>query len=511
MGRVLLRKRLLLFLFLLLYITNIDEDNFLKECEKGLCVRVYEGGTNNNYNSNNYNDNNYNNYINNNYNDNNYNDNNYNSNNYNDNNYNSNNYNNNYNSKIYYAFLLVQYVKEMKVHVINLLLRGANISPIFVSSKVIYGLYNDRNYSKISNFCYTKNLQKNGIVKLSNLFVPNTKFLILDKTDDEIYNYAQNRKGKHCADLEKEALFMHSFNDVSPEYLKTSYFVYEKDINNKLTEKNLNFILLNCGKKYKNAFKIEFRNNMNFLKDQFSCEDQEIYMLLMVILSFLFLVYYRKREVLRRGNNALIESVHCAILFFFFSNILYFVHIISYAFNGSGFSVLKVLSQIYESIFDCFVISILCYILNRRNNKAKSVDTYRTSLIYAVLKFLYTLSEIQNHQNLNLYSSMHSVIALPFVLHRIFIAVLIYNNSKNLLKEKKNMDEKLFIIFDTLLYNSWILSIPVLYFFMKNFSVHFTHLFIHFVNLSILIYLVYNISGKKYEQLESKYPYIDLQ
>ncbi|SBT75063.1 serpentine receptor, putative [Plasmodium malariae] len=503
MGRVLLRKRLLLFLFLLLYITNIDEDNFLKECEKGLCVRVYEGGTNNNYNTNNYNDNNYN--------DNNYKDNNYNSNNYNSNNYNSNNYNNNYNSKIYYAFLLVQYVKEMKVHVINLLLRGANISPIFVSSKVIYGLYNDRNYSKISNFCYTKNLQKNGIVKLSNLFVPNTKFLILDKTDDEIYNYAQNRKGKHCADLEKEALFMHSFNDVSPEYFKTSYFVYEKDINNKLTEKNLNFILLNCGKKYKNAFKIEFRNNMNFLKDQFSCEDQEIYMLLMVILSVLFLVYYRKREVLRRGNNALIESVHCAILFFFFSNILYLVHIISYAFNGSGFSVLKVLSQIYESIFDCFVISILCYILNRRNNKAKSDDTYRASLIYAVLKFLYTLSEIQNHQNLNLYSSMHSVIALPFVLHRIFIAVLIYNNSKNLLKEKKNMDEKLFIIFDTLLYNSWILSIPVLYFFMKNFSVHFTHLFIHFVNLSILIYLVYNISGKKYEELESKHPYIDLQ
>ncbi|CRG99015.1 serpentine receptor, putative [Plasmodium relictum] len=461
-SKIFYKKRIIFFLFLLLFLTNLDEKFTLEETEQ---IRLVRDAS----------------------------------------------YVMQYKNNFFLSVLF--YVKRIEICLYNFLLKRLNLNHFFVSSKVIYGLYDDENYSKFSNFCYSKGTS-NGTLILSNLFIPNSKLLILNKTDNEIYYYGNNKKGKKCQDLEKEALFIHPFNDVPPEFLTSSYFIYEKDIDQELTEKNLNFILLNCGNKIKNAFKIEFRNNINFLRNHFSCEEQgliEIYMLLMVILIVLSLIYFRKREKLTEINSSLKESIHCASLFFFFSNLFYFVHLISYAFNGTGFSILKVLSQIYESIFDCFIITIIYYILNRNNDRNKKFEeTFRLSFIYSLLKFIYILFEIQNHQDLNLYSTLHSIIAFPFVVNRIIIAILIYKSGNKLLKEKTNMNENFFILFDTILYNLWILSIPVHYFFMKNFSMHFTHLFIHFINLFILIYLVYNLSQKKYEILDSKHPYLDL-
>ncbi|SCA48734.1 serpentine receptor, putative [Plasmodium ovale] len=414
------------------------------------------------------------------------------------------------------VFQSIEYVDQTKSRrVIHMLMSTLNLKPIFVSSKVVYGLYDNKNYSKFSKFCYSKNRKKKGVVILSNMFIPNSKFLVLDKTDNEIYDYANNKKGKMCEDLEKEALFIHSFDDISSKSLKKPYFVYEKDIDISLTEKQLNFIILSCNNKIKNAFKIEFRNGSGFINDHFSCEEQgliEIYALLMVILGVLSVVYFQKRKELSGSKSELTESVHCAILFFLSSNILYLIHLISYAFNGYGFSIFKVLSQIYEAIYDCFVITILFYILNSKNNKEKrNQDTFRTALLYGVLKFFYVLYEIENNQELNLYSALHSVVALPFVVHRVVIAVLVYRNCKKLLKEKKNLEEKTTVLFDSFLYTVWILSIPVHYFFMGNVSLHFTHLFVHFCNLYILIYLVYNISERKYEALQSTHPYIEIK
>ncbi|CRG94532.1 serpentine receptor, putative [Plasmodium gallinaceum] len=458
--RILKKKRLITFLFLFLYFTNLEEKFIKKEVEKIPFVSIFP-------------------------------------------------YTKKYKNNFFLSVLL--YVKKMRVEFHNSLLKRINLNNFFVSSKVIYGLYDDENISKFSNFCYSKSSKK-GILILSNLFIPNSKLLILDKTDDEIYNYAKNKKGKKCEDLEKEALFTHSFKDIPSEFLNSSYFIYETNIDQELTEKYLNFILINCGNKIKNAFKIEFRNNINFLKNHFSCEEQgliEIHMLLTVILIVLSLVYFRKREKLTQINSTLGESINCAFLFFFFSNLFYSIHLISYASNGSGFSILKVLSQIYESIFDCFIITIIFYMYNKNNNK-KFEETFKLSFTYSILKFIYILFEIQNHQDLNLYSTLHSAIGFPFIVNRIIVAILIYINGNKLLKEKKDLNEKFFILFDTLLYNIWILSIPVHYFFMKNSSLHFTHLFIHFVNLFILIYLVYNLSQKKYEILDSKHPYLDL-
>ncbi|SOV21190.1 serpentine receptor,putative [Plasmodium sp. DRC-Itaito] len=405
-------------------------------------------------------------------------------------------YNKYYILSVLYKFgVILKEIYENKIFI-----KKESCNNFMVSSKVIYGLYNDMNYSKYSNFCFSKN-SNNGVVILSNLYIPNTKFLILDKSDDEIYNYAHNKNGKTCEDLEKIALFVHPLNDIPPELMNNTYFVYQKDIEKSITHKNLNFILLNCGKKIKNAFKIEFKNNMNFLKNHFSCEDQglfEIHMLLIVLLFVLSLVYYRKRKNLSNTNNVLKEAIHCSYLFFLLSNILYFIHLISYAFNGCGFSILKVLSQIYEAIFDCFILVIIYYIFHN-DIKNKKEETIRVAFTYSILKFIYILFEIQNNQDLNLYSTLHSI-----------VAVLNYDNSKKLLKEKTQMDEKFYVLFDTFFYNLWILSIPVQYFLMKSFSLHFTHLFVHFFNLYILIYLVYNLSEEKFSVLESKHPYLDL-
>ncbi|CAX63938.1 serpentine receptor [Plasmodium falciparum NF54] len=415
-------------------------------------------------------------------------------------------------NKYYILSLLYKFGGILKeIYDKKIFVKNKSCNNFMVSSKVIYGLYNDMNYSKYSNFCFSKNAN-NGVVILSNLYVPNTKFLILDKSDDEIYNYGKNKNGKTCEDLEKIALFVHPLNDIPPELMNKTYFVYQKDIEKSLTDKKLNFILLNCGNKIKNAFKIEFKNNMNFLKNHFSCEEQglfEIHMLLIVLLFVLSLVYYRKRKNLNNTNNVLKEAIHCSYLFFLLSNILYFIHLISYAFNGSGFSILKVLSQIYEAIFDCFILVIIYYIFNNDMQKKKE-ETIRVAFTYSILKFIYILFEIQNNQELDLYSTLHSIVALPFVVYRIIVAVLNYDNSKKLLKEKTQVDEKFYVLFDTFFYNLWILSIPVQYFLMKSFSLHFTHLFVHFFNLYILIYLVYNLSEEKFEVLESKHPYLDL-
>ncbi|SPJ08851.1 serpentine receptor,putative [Plasmodium sp. DRC-Itaito] len=365
-------------------------------------------------------------------------------------------YNKYYTLSVLYKFgEILKEIYDNKIFVKNI-----SCNNFMVSSKVIYGLYNDMSYSKYSNFCFSKNAN-NGVVILSNLYVPNTKFLILDKSDNEIYNYGKNKNGKACEDLEKIALFVHPLNDIPPELMNKTYFVYQKDIEKSITGKNLNFILLNCGNKIKNAFKIEFKNNMNFMKNHFSCEEQglfEIHMLLIVLLFVLSLVYYRKRKNLSNTNKVLKEAIHCSYLFFLLSNILYFIHLISYAFNGSGFSILK----------------------------------------------------IQNNQELDLYSTLHSIVALPFVVYRIIVAVLNYDNSKKLLKEKTQVEEKFYVLFDTFFYNLWILSIPVQYFLMTSFSLHFTHLFVHFFNLYILIYLVYKLSEEKFTILESKHPYLDL-
>ncbi|SBT33104.1 serpentine receptor, putative (SR12) [Plasmodium ovale wallikeri] len=390
----------------------------------------------------------------------------------------------------------IEYADQTKSRrVFHMLMSTFNLKPIFVSSKVVYGLYDNTNYVNFSKFCYIKDRKKKGVVILSNMFIPNSKFLALDKTDNEIYDYANNKKGKMCEDLEKEALFIHSFDDMSSKSLNKPYFVYEKDIDISLTEKQLNFIILSCNNKIKNAFKIEFRNGSGFMNDHFSCEEQgliEIYALLMVILAVLSQVYFQKRKELSDSKSELTESVHCAILFFLSSNILYLIHLIAYAFNGSGFSIFKVLSQIYEAICDCFVITILFYILSSKNNKEKrNQDTFRTALLYGVLKFFYVLYEIENNQELNLYYALHSVVALPFVVHRVVIAVLVHRNCKKLLKEKKKLEEKATVLFDSFL--------------------HFTHLFVHFCNLYILIYLVYNISERKYEALQSTHPYIEIK
>lgn len=389
-----------------------------------------------------------------------------------------------------------------------------NFPRLYVSSKVIYGLYNDKHYSMFSNFCYTPSTN-DGVLILHNEFIPDSKLLLLDKTNDEIYSYAYNKNGKECQALEVEALMKQPVNELQNEAFNASYIIYEKNIDKTLFEKNLSFILLHCNNNIKNAFKVEFRNNINFLKNHFSCEEQgliEIYMLLMVILIVLLLTYRRQKEKLLHINSALRESINCATIFFFLSNLFYFIHIWVYAFNGMGYSILKVLSQIYESIFDCFMLSIICYILNNNSNKQKKYEeTFHISIVYSILKFTYTLFEIQHVQNLNLYISLFSFIAFPFIVSRVAIAVIIHNNATKLLKEKKNLSEKFFIILGYLAYNSWILSVPFLYIFLRSSSVHLTHLYTHFSNLLILIYLVYNVSQKKYEIMESKNPYLDLK
>ncbi|CDU16832.1 serpentine receptor, putative [Plasmodium yoelii] len=419
-----------------------------------------------------------------------------------------------YNEKGKYMYLILFWLVEY-INGSNKILERKPFS-FFVSSKVVYGLYNNKNYSKFSDFCFIKkNNEKKGSVILSSAYSPTTKLLILDKTDDEIYNYTENKNGKKCEDLEKEALFVYRFSDMPQEYINKNYIFYNKDIDNQLENKLLNFIILHCDTKFKNAFKIEFVNNDNFLRNHFSCEEQgliEISMLLFVILSVLSLIYFRKRNMLSKENGTLKESVHSGALFFYFSNIFYLIHIYAYALNGAGFSVLKVLSQIYESIFDCIILTILFYLINSIHNKKKrKEDTIKTGFIYSMLKFFYILFEIQNHQTLNAYSSLHSVVAFPFVSHRVVISVLIYNNCRKLLKEKTNIADKTNALLDASIYIAWILSIPFIYFFLWNASVHFTHLFIHFSNLSILICLVYKISEKKYNSLESNHPYIDME
>lgn len=178
-----------------------------------------------------------------------------------------------YNEKDNYRYLIlswpVGYIKGS-----NKIVERKSFS-FFVSSKVVYGLYNNKNYSKFSDFCFIKkNNEKKGSVILSNPYSPTTKLLILDKTDNEIYNYTENKNGKKCEDLEKEALFVYRFSDIPPEYINKNYVFYNKDIDNKLENKLLNFIILHCDAKFKNAFKIEFVNNDNFLRNHFSCEDQ---------------------------------------------------------------------------------------------------------------------------------------------------------------------------------------------------------------------------------------------
>ncbi|SBS81328.1 hypothetical protein POVCU2_0009780 [Plasmodium ovale curtisi] len=263
------------------------------------------------------------------------------------------------------VFQSIEYVDQTKSRrVIHMLMSTLNLKPIFVSSKVVYGLYDNKNYSKFSKFCYSKNRKKKGVVILSNMFIPNSKFLVLDKTDNEIYDYANNKKGKMCEDLEKEALFIHSFDDISSKSLKKPYFVYEKDIDISLTEKQLNFIILSCNNKIKNAFKIEFRNGSGFINDHFSCEEQG-----------------------KIRHNFL----SCVTIDF----------------------ILDVGSLMYEHAYSC---------------------SLEPSPVHAIL---------------------------------LFSAVLVYRNCKKLLKEKKNLEEKTTVLFDSFL--------------------HFTHLFVHFCNLYILI------------------------
>ncbi|CAD2087346.1 serpentine receptor, putative [Plasmodium vinckei lentum] len=457
MNKLCQRKKLLVFLFFLLYISNLGNQNLL-QYEDSYITEYNERGK--------------------------------------------------YSYSIFSP--LVEYIKG------NNKIEERGSFSFFVSSKVIYGLYHNKNYSKFSDFCFIKkNNEKKGSVILSNSYSPNTKLLVLDKTDNEIYNYTQNKNGKKCEDLEKEALYVYRFSDTPQENINNNYVFYNKDIDHQLENKLLNFIVLHCDTKFKNAFKIEFVNNDNFLRNHFSCEEQgliEIYMLLFVISTVLSLVYVRKRSMLSRENGALKESVHFGVLFFYFSNIFYLIHIYSYAFNGTGFSILKVLSQIYEAIFDCVTLTIIFYIVNNINNKKKrKEDTIKTGFIYSILKFFYILFEMQNHQSLNIYSSLHSVVALPFVSHRVIISVLIYNNCKKLLKEKTSANDKTRVLLDASIYIAWVLSIPFIYFFLWNASMHFTHLFIHFSNLCILICLVYNISEKKYNSLESSHPYIDME
>ncbi|GAW79843.1 hypothetical protein, conserved [Plasmodium gonderi] len=411
----------------------------------------------------------------------------------------------------------IQYAREIKTFVTNCFKSITRSKYFYASGKVIYGMKDDRDFSIFSHFCYSnsRRSKEKGVVILTSLFIPKTKFLISNQTEEEMYNNVHKKDGNTCEDLEKKSLFVHTFNATSAGYLDNSYFIYEKDIDDNLRDTKLNFALLNCGQEIKNAYKIEFRNNDNFLRNHFSCEDQgliEIHILLVMILGVLSLVYKKKEETLRQANNALKESLHVAVLFFFFSNLLYLIHLFVYAFNGSGFTILKVLSQIFESIYDCFIVSIIFYVMCCTHDKNKRrEDTFRNSLVYSMFKFTYVLFEVQNQQDLNLYASLSSVVALPFVAYRFFIAVLIYNNCKKLMKEKTYSNEKFSVLFEAFLYNLWIMSIPMYYLLMTRASVHFTHLFVHFSNLLILIYLVHIISEKKYEELESRNPYLDME
>ncbi|GAB65344.1 hypothetical protein PCYB_053620, partial [Plasmodium cynomolgi strain B] len=393
-----------------------------------------------------------------------------------------------------------------------------NASRFYAEGKVIYGLKEDRDFSVYSQFCYSRSRRtkgKKGVFIVTNSYIPNTKLLILKETEQEMHNYMNGQDGNKCVDLERKALFVHPFDDIPSGHLPNSYFVYEEDIGDHMKGTPLNFVLLACGRHVKNAYKIEFRNNTHFLRNHFSCEDQgliEIHLLLVVILGVLSLAYRAKQDSLRRAHSALNEALHMAVLFFVLSNLCYLIHIFVYAFNGTGFTSLKVLSQIGESIYDCFMVTVIFYIMCCTIDREKRrKETVRTSLTYGVLKFVYLLVEMQNQQDLNLYASLHSVVSLPFVIYRVVIAAIIYRNCKRLLMEKTPGEETFFILLHMSLYNLWILSTPAYYLLMSKASVHFTHLYVHFSNLLILIYLVHVISEKKYEAMESRHPYLDME
>ncbi|KMZ94322.1 hypothetical protein PVMG_05374 [Plasmodium vivax Mauritania I] len=391
-------------------------------------------------------------------------------------------------------------------------------SRLYAEGKVIYGLKEDKDFSVYAHFCYSRGRWekgKKGVFIVTNFYIPNAKLLILEQTEQEMHSYVDGKNGNTCADLEKKALFLHPFDDIPPGDLKDSYFVYEGDVGDHLKGTQLSFVLLACGRQVKNAYKIEFRNNTHFLRNHFSCEEQgliEIHLLLVVILGVLSLAYRAKQESLSRAHGALKEALHMAVIFFALSNICYLIHIFSFAFNGIGFTSLKVFSQINESIYDCLMLTIIFYIMGCTIDKEKRrEDTFRTSLTYGVLKFLYLLVEMQNQQELNLYASLHSVVALPFVAYRVVTAAMIYRNCKRLLMEKTPGEETFFILLQMFLYNLWILAIPAYYLLMSQASVHFTHLYVHFSNLLILIYLVHVVSEKKYEAMESRHPYLDMK
>ncbi|EUD65101.1 hypothetical protein C922_04501 [Plasmodium inui San Antonio 1] len=408
--------------------------------------------------------------------------------------------------------------------------RRSNTSPFYAAGKVLYGLKQDRDISLYGHFCYSGSRRtkgEKGVFILTRSYIPNTKLLILKQTEQEVHDYMTGQDGKTCSDLERKALFVHPFDNIPPGHSQNAYFVYEENIGDLLKGTQLIFVLLACGRHVKNAYKIEFRNNTHFLRNHFSCEDHgliEIHLLLVVILGILSLAYRRKQESLGRANSALKEALHIGVLLFVLSNLLYLIHIFVYAFNGTGFTSLKVLSQIGEAIYDCFVVTIIFFIMCCTIDREKRrEETFRTSLTYGVLKFLYLLVEMQNQEELSLYASLDSVMALPFVVYRVVIAGMIYGNCKRLLMEKTPGEEILFILLHMCLlvngkgkltqgkYNLWILSIPAYYFLMSKASVHFTHLYVHSLNLLILIYLVHVVSEKKYEAFESRHPYLDME
>ncbi|CAA9987033.1 serpentine receptor, putative [Plasmodium knowlesi strain H] len=397
--------------------------------------------------------------------------------------------------------------------------KGRSIaSGFYATGKVIYGLKEERNFSVYGDFCYSRSrhtMGRNGVLIVTSSYIPNTKLLILKKVEEDINNYMNGKNGNRCADLERKALFVHPFDNTPEGNLPNSYSLYEEDIGDNLKDTPLNFVLLACGRHVKNAYKIEFRNNAHFLRNHFSCEDQgliEIHFLLVVILVVLSLAYKSRQDSLRGAHSAMKEGIHMSVMFFVLSNLCYLIHIFFYAFDGTGLTSLKVLSQMGESIYDCFVMTIIFYIMCCTMDREKRrKDTFRTALNYGVLKFLYLLVEMQNQEDLNLYASLHSVVALPFVLYRVIIAATIYRNYKRLLMEKTSREETFFISLHMFLYNLWILSIPAYYLLMSRASIHFTHLYVHFLNLLILIYLVHIISEKKYEVMESRHPYLDME
>ncbi|PFH38471.1 hypothetical protein BESB_008130 [Besnoitia besnoiti] len=328
-----------------------------------------------------------------------------------------------------------------------------------VFAKKIIGLARGGKYEPVADFCFTiPEGTKGRIVAQTIIDAPGHELVILNRTESEVLRAlraetvdAPDREQAICKKLIDAARVREPLiGGVPMEFRNNNPSLYEMDlsVDPNIDRQHVVAWITRCknNSPVDAMYHLQFMNPGSFWQRHFSCEDQgllPLYLLALLFCAVSGLAWFASWRAVERSAaspfSSLVAGSLSAVGLLSLSVLLYTLHLALYASDGIGLSVLKFLSQFFETCMRCLVFVLIASVATRSSPGGTAVSQQYHSLavlaaaIYVFCQLVYNAAESQAYSSASAYALLRSFSGIPFLLGNViaagFVLLVCVNNA----------------------------------------------------------------------------------